>query len=754
VQWLIRLLQGLVREHAGSVLVAFAALELFAGIAALRLRVDARSVSLLGAGDPELLRSSELERRFGGDGTLLVAFDLGHPFTTDDLRGLARVSDRIREIEGVEEVVDLSTVEDVRLRDGTLDASPFLDRERLAYAQNSGLEALWDRVFGHRLYHRQLVSPALDVFAIRILEAPPDPAQPGRSKRVVEAVQRALAAEALRWPVHVVGPPESERQVDRLLRLDLARQASLALALVVALAALATRRWIALVAVAALVGFSVSILLAWLVLSDTPLTRVTAFSPLILGAPVALAGVHALGLFEGGAGAERPALAWIERICAPVVIAGASLGAGFLSLRSSGAGPVSDLGTALAIGIAAAVAAALLLLPALLDRLRSRELALPAWMQRAGSCGIRFARRPRLTCALAALALAASLPGLLRLRVESDLLDLFHPQSAHVQSAHLVARELYGSRVLNVAIETGRPGGALEPDALELARALIREARSTPLVEGTSSLLDYLWLIDAALRPEESPREIPPSGALAARYLQHYAAGGDIGDLRNLLDADRSGLRLVLRLATLSSAAILDLRERLLFRAGLLAGETRVEVYGEAQLSARAAHEIAAGMARGLGWALAAVGLALALALRSLRLAPLALLSSALPVLLWGSALGWAGIPLSPGTSLGGCIALGLGAAASCQVFARIERGPGLRESYARIGRPLLFSGLALCAGAAPLALSELQTLRSLAAASALALGTSLALGLGVMPSLLVLAGYPLEAAAARGDEA
>ncbi len=145
-------------------------------------------------------------------------------------------------------------------------------------------------------------------------------------------------------------------------------------------------------------------LVGWFGISGTPITLVTVLAPAILIAPVAISGIHALGLLQE----LGPAWARIERLCAPALVASASNGIGFLSLRWVGVPALSDLGTALGVGIAAAGAASLLGLPAWVGRFGNPARTVPAagWMQRAAGLGLRFARRPLLTLAMVRTLLA------------------------------------------------------------------------------------------------------------------------------------------------------------------------------------------------------------------------------------------------------------------------------------------------------------------------------------------------------------
>jgi uncharacterized protein len=745
MQRFTKLLQRLTADHGILVLVTFAVVAALGSVAGMRVRVDARIESLMIAHDPELAQSAALKTRFSNDEVLILAFELGHPFTASDLRTLARLSKRIAAVDGVEEVIDLSNVEDIRGKGDALDASPLIDLDTV----ESQIPALHERVRDHRLYERLLVSRELDVVAMIVVQPPPDAAKPAASKTMVEAVHRVLDEERLPWTVHRVGAPESEVLADRLLRTDLAMLGIPALVLVLCVVYAASRQWFALVLTVVLVAWSEIMLIAYLALSDTPLTMVTALAPVILIAPVSLSGIYAIGLLQELKGHCRPAIGLIDKLTAPTIVASVSNCIGFSSLRFFGVEGVAELGTALTVGIAGATVAMLLLVPTMIDRFGFDVERVPLeWMRSIGSFGVRLAARPWTTAAVAGVVLAASVPGLFRLRIETDPLKYFRQDHQHVRSTTFVGARLAGTRILDVVIETGEAGGALEPAVLTFAADLSRELTKFPVVQRTLSFLDYTYLMDAAMLPEKAPREVLPSRELAAQYLLLYEMGGNLRDLRHYLDADQSSLNLLVRLTTVSTERILALRDFIARYAAQYRGAPKVSVLGHAYLFAKASDGIARGMARGLVWAVLTIVFIMAVTLRSVRLALIAAIPNVVPILVCGGVLGWLDIPLSLGTSLVGCIALGLAVDDTAHIMAHIDPALGLRHTYALVSRPVVLSALSLGLGFSVLVFSQFQTIAMLGLATALTLLVALACELLMMPSLLVLAGYPIAAAA------
>ena len=503
-----------------------------------------------------------------------------------------------------------------------------------------------------------------------------------------------------------------------------------------------TRRLLAGVLLVLLLAWSELVACAWLVISDTPLSMISSIVPTLLLATSATYAIYFLGLLRGVSEQPEPGVAVLDLLTQPVLISGVSTGIGFLALRFMDAESIRAAGTAAAGGIAASVAGTLLLLPALATHL---DLRIPKreapGLSRVADLGIRLAARPWLTVSVFLTVLVAAIPGLLRLRVHSDVLEHFSPQSDLRKSSAFIQTHLAGNWILNLVVRADGPESVLEPEVLGFTHELVQMVEADPIVDRTLSFLDYIALMDAALLPNEVPRTVLPSRAMAAQYLLLYEAGGDPEDYRHYINHDRSALNVFVR-TNAGSSEFLHLRARVAEFAEEAPSGVTVQTLGSAYLSYKAMEGIATSMVTGLLTAGLLIVLVMAFTLRSVPLALIAAIPNATPILLCLSALGWLGWPLSMGTSMVGCIALGLAVDDTAHVLAHVTRGRPLRSVYAIVGKPLVLTTVALGSGFCALLLSEFETIAILGGATALTLLVALICDLWLLPSLLVLIGY------------
>ena len=200
-------------RHTTACLVLFGVSALFLSIVALRgFSMDTSVDGLMLVDDPERARSEALKSEYSNDEVIIVAFDLGRVFEIEDLQVVDRLTEAIEYVEGVEEVIALTNIEDVRGTDVTLDASPLVNFETLGANE---LALLHTRVRGHRLYERNLVSPDLDVLSLVVVLEPPTGSK-AAIRRSTEDIRDTLSSADLPWPWHLAGFPVNESEADRV----------------------------------------------------------------------------------------------------------------------------------------------------------------------------------------------------------------------------------------------------------------------------------------------------------------------------------------------------------------------------------------------------------------------------------------------------------------------------------------------------------------------------------------------------------
>jgi len=156
----------------------------------------------------------------------------------------------------------------------------------------------------------------------------------------------------------------------------------------------------------------------------------------------------------------------------------------------------------------------------------------------------------------------------------------------------------------------------------------------------------------------------------------------------------------------------------------------------------------------------AAVLLLVALFLRSLRWAVLAMVPTTLPVLVTLGTMGLLAVPLDIGTAMVAAVVVGIAVDDTIYLLEgfRRRRDAGLTPVAAvagalrHVGRAIATTSIALALGFSALTLSPWKSVESFGAVAAIAILAALAAALLTLPAL-VLCGSPASAAASPGDD-
>jgi len=735
-------LSSIIKNHSRLILAIFGGLTVLAAILASQVTIDGSVDQLLISGDPARELDRLAKEEFGNDEVLMVALDLGSPYTEADLRKLARLSDAIAEVPGVDRVKHLANTEDIRGSSDDLDASPLIELDHLT-EQFEGIQA---RTRNHRLYQRLLVSPQQDVFGM-LVYADNAEANSEAMNALTAAVVALIDATAPPWQAYYAGYPVTAFEVDRIVKRDLAFLTPIALLTISLILVWFARRLFPIVVLLVLIGWVEAVAHAWLAFWGISLNVVVSALPTILIATSATYVIYSVGLLARVSNDPDPGASLIQLLARPVVLSGLSTGIGFASLQFIDVEAIGDLGGALSIGMLAAMVGALLLVPALVQTFDLR-IGSPRvqGMQNLALTGVRWARRPWRIIATVGLLVATALPGVLRMHVDTETLDYFTSDNFVRTGADFFGQNLSSAFLMNFVMRAEDEDRILEPDALAFAEEVVQTLEDLPQVDRTISILDYFYLMDAALQPDREPSSNPGSRAAAAQYLLLYEMSGDPEDYARYINFDRTALSIVVS-AHGSSSGYIDAAQRVKALADKAPDGISVEPLGSVYLYARAMENLTRGMLVGLGVAVLLIWFVMAIGLRSVSLATLAAIPNLTPLLLCGGVLGWMNVPVSMGTSLVGCLALGLAVDDTAHVMGHLEPGTSLESVYRTVGPAVLLTTLALGVGFFTLVLSEFQTIRFFGIATAATLVIALVADILLLPSLLVLMGYP------RADE-
>lgn len=703
-----------------------------------RLRVETSGESTLDKSSEAwsfYQRSVEL---FGNDEVIVAALPARKPYDSEALRLVAEASRALESLPDVRRVDSLSTLPIIEVTGaGEVRLDPAFDPDR---PTGEDVEAgVMRRVAGDRIANRSVVSEDGRTLAINIW---PERGIEERYDQLIGRVRGAVASPDA-W---VSGTPVFRTEVNLRTKVELGVFVPVTVGVMVLLLFAAFQSARAVVVPLAVSGVSVCLLFGGMGWAGIPISAPTMILPPVLLAVGCAYTMHLLTEVDGAADVFALERSVVE-VSRPIALAGITTAVGFASTAIVSIEAVQRVGVLGAIGTLVACAAtfgiggaiaALWSAPHrrnfLLDFLRGQVT--PALLT-----GIRA--RSGLAIALWAAGLALGLAGVQRLRVESDVVVWFPRGNAVRDAYEEIKTRLSGISPLNVVI-SAPPGGAVsEPAVVAAIDRLSTYLASLPEIGKVVSVADSLReLHEGFVGRPGAP--LPTDRAAIEQYLLLLEGTERLGDVITL---DRSSTNVLLRVNNNGSRHLLQVAER----AEQWWAEHGVPGY-EARTTgimfefARAEDAIALGQIQGLGLDVAIIALILLIALRSLRLAVLALVPNVLPIGMMFGFMGTVGIPLDLGTVFVSNLAVGIAVDETIHVvtaFGR-QRAEGqsaeeaLRRAMQQVLPALLLTTVVIAAGFLVLAISEFRFTRNLGLLTAGVMVLCVASNATLLPALLL----------------
>lgn len=731
--------------------------------ASQRLHFDRSLEKMFPAQDPERLTFERVERRFGVSQFMVFAYRDPNLWASDG-SGLERNlqwREKIESIDGVRYALDLSRIDQMlsMLKGPTSFFGPTTSaaKSKVDGATRPLLDERNAMAMEYRrMFAGQTHAKDTDLVAIGVLLDQEKQQDPGNNA-VLESL-RSLSNSAPGGLLvgHLAMVDEGFREIERDgNRLALFSTLCLSLLMLVGFRSL---RWALIVVL--VVQWSLIVTRGLLVILGWELTMVSS----MLSSIVMVVGVattlhwmvgyqseyQARDMLVGSQRATESLEASLKKLWWPMFWAVVTDAIGFGSLALSRVGPIQDYGCMMALACAVVLVGIFCLVPTLalipisgfaLGRLPG-EKYLQGLLQRV----LNWATQRSVgVIAIAAMLLAISLIGSMRLQVETDFLKNFQANSPIALAYRTVETELGGAGVWDVAIRAPKPiTEEYLQKVLDMEEELLAiEVPSKNTNGETLRLTSALSLADTDRVGKTSPllRLVP----IEARWLGMRQAMGsffdtllsessaDATDLKhandqaNAFEFDQGRwLRVMLRSKERSDseqkteliAQVREVVERYskLFSAEIPGSDPSQsgEVTGYYVLLTRLVEHAVSDQWLAFAIATIGIGVALSVALGSMRFALIGLIPVVIPSFLVLGAMGWLGVRMNLGAAMIAAVSMGLGVDSSLHTLHRYrsERSMGgsakeaLQASQGQTGMAVMMSTIALVIGFGSMAFS------------------------------------------------
>ena len=725
-----------------------------------RVTFDRSIENMFSPRDPVMGPFGRFKAIFGNQEVLLAVYE-DPELLAEDGRGLDRlqqVSDRLREVPGVRDVLSLTEINQLA---GAINTNPLL---RL-----SGKAAVLDEDNKLGQAYRDLFegythSQDGQIAALACILEPADVADAADPQRkIVDDIRNVMAHLPDDLPPGMVaGEPVMVVDGFRLVEEDGVRLGIWSTLLLSITLAVCFRSWRWLLAPLAVVQFAVLLTKALLAVLGLQLTLVSS----MLTALVTVVGVATVthlivGFYEQraeGQPADKALTNAATLLAWPILGAIATDMVGFGSLWWSSVGPVFDFGTMMVVGSMLVIPAIILIVPALALVGHSNESVVAQKISSGLRRGLSWtvsvvASHPWLVLIGSLVCAALAIVGSMRLAVETDFTRNFRESSELVRSYNLIESRLGGGGVWDVMVPA--PEVIDQPyldRVLQLEgrlRAIKRQAEESRDAQ-EAALTKVISLADAieAAKAEPVLALLTPELRLTgmSKALPNFTG--------TMLAEDAQGqkwLRIMLRSrerlpAEWKKQTVTEVEAAVKDAFPGTADEPPGEVTGYHVLVIALVDSLLRD--QWIMFLLSCVGIAVMMlvAFRSLTLAVLCLVPNVLPVLLVTGLMGWLGIRINMGAAMIAAVSMGLSVDSSIHYITAFRRGirqgrtvrEALDDVQQTIGRAMFLSTIAILVGFGVLCLSDFIPTIYFGALAALTMLGGLAGNLVILPLLLL----------------
>ena len=688
----------------------------------MHLEIDPSANRLLSGNNEARVFYDRVRRMFGSDETLVITLTSDNIFTAENFRRIDRITQRISDLGAVHHVASLTNALDIRSIDDGLDIAPFIEN---ISDDPAAIDDVRRRVMGNPIYAGSMVSEAGDATAliVHFLDITDREFIRSGLHADIRAIVEEERGDNTAW---LTGAPHFKVAIIEILIHDLIWTPPVIALILAIVLALAFRTVLGVVAPLLTVGSGVIISLGLITALGYSLSIISALVPpllMILGLSYS---VHVVSEYhqQRHSTGDRIALVrmTLREVLLPVILTGLTTIAGFIALIVNPITAVREFGILSSIGVVIITLLSITFTPALLkfldrgaagkDTRPSRDPgAFDRFVDRIALFDLRHRRRI-FTVSGALLVLA--LLGMNQIRVSTDFMDSFDAGSGVRQAFGIVNEKLGGANPLYIVVEGGHPNTFKEPENLQQLRELQDWLEAQPEIGGTTSVADYVMLVNQAFN-DNSPdfHRIPGDRTLITQLL--FLSANE--ELDRIVDSRYQTTNIIVRSSAIRSEDMSELIARINDRLAALPGQLTATVTGNPVLINETLNDIVVGQARSVGLALVIVYGILSLMFMSLRIGFIALIPNVLPVMIYFGSLGFFGISLNPSTSLIAPMVLGIAIDDTIHYFSRFNREvrrladdrKATIAALKAVGRPVTYTTIGLCLGFLVLTNSELS---------------------------------------------
>jgi len=710
--------------------------------------IDGDVKSMLPKDMPSRVTLDKIEDIFGGTEMAMIIFESDDVLKMETLKRMKKISRKAKRIKGVDKVLSLFELKDIRGEDGSMIVNPAVDRIPSNDAEKKMLK---NRLIANDIVYGSVISKDFKAAAVIAMVT---------SDAVDSEVVGALRGLIKKYPgpekIHYGGLLVTRVHIAADMQKDMKRFMPLGIFIMLIFLYFCFRQIRGVLLPLIVVIMSIIVSMGLIPILGWKIQMVTILLPVILIAIANDYGIHLLSKYQED---NAPGNSLSENELAqntflglgrPVLATGVTTIAGMLCLLTHIIIPAEQLGVLASAGIFFALFASLLFIPAVLSILPKAK---PVIGNTKGKTRITermlysvssfvTAWPKQIITAILIITLAVA-TGINFIVVDTNPENYYSKDSPVVQATQVINKEFGGT--VNVSVVA--TGDAKDPVVMNKINRLEQEIKKMPEVGNTTSLARVIRQMSRALndRKDSGYDRIPDSRNAIAQYFELYSMSGDPDDFEKLVDFPYENSHISARINDASSETIKRTVKNI---EELTAHDTLfTKVGGFASIFSELVDKVVRGQVLSLLLSVMIVAFLVALLFRS----PFAGILSSIPlvlalILLFGL-MGYAGIELNIATAMLSSIMVGVGVDYTIHFLWRyrderalgLEPVPAVQKTLLTTGRGIVFNALSVIIGFTVLLVSSFMPIKFFGFLVVISISACLIGALVLLPSICIV---------------
>jgi predicted RND superfamily exporter protein len=686
---------------------------------------------------PESVYYRQFKKMFGSEEMILVAAKVNNVFAPQTFERLRALSKAISKIPGVRRVLSLPGIK------GDMDLTVRWTPEE--FRDIIGPIALFKQNFLSEDQKTTVMSVILDDV--------PD------KTPIIEAIETLLKGQDKTLSLYQIGMPLVSQALALYTQSDFLKLPPVTFA-IMALVLLCLFRDVRSVLIPA---GSVLFALIWtfglMAWTGTPLSLLTMIVPIFLIAVGTAYCMYILSAYraeaEVAASSREAVYGCFIHVRFPTVLAVITTIIGLASLMLNQIHSIRSFALFSCLGLLSMLVMLLYAVPSALSVLPLPKKALGKPMDLGGPINfflekiiyLNIKRRKWVLLGVSAVSVIA-LSGIIMIHVETNPVGFFKKNTPISRNFEDIAKETSGSFPVNVVLNARTEGYFEDPAHLKQLAKIQEFLNGLNGVDKTVSLADFLKLVNYATNQyKKEAYALPEEGFEVRMLINSYKTMLGQEMFQRFMDPDMKQANILLRTHISGSRDFLALKQKINdFLKSNYEGQFDAHVTGFGIVISQSSQMLTEGLVKSLSLTLVLIIAAMSLLFLSAKVGFMAIVPNLFPIVISFGLMGWLGIELSVATSLIASIAIGLAVDDTIHYLVRynfefkkdLDKDRALRDTIYGVGRPIIFTTLAISLGFSILIFSHFKPTAVFGLLMVATMVASLAGALLILPSVML----------------